>query len=155
MTASIIAIDPGASGGIAWTDRETGGADAAPMPDGMTAQIDFLRALVAEARPGLAVVERVGTFVPGDSPVAAARFARHCGWLEATLYALGVPVRQVPPATWMRGVFGASLPKDKAARKRAIKEEVQRRFPALPITLKTADALGLLEYARMRGGNLQ
>ena len=36
------------------------------------------------------------------------------------------------------------LPKDKAERKRAIREEMARRFPGLEVTLKTADALGLM-----------
>jgi len=142
---NVIAIDPGASGGIAWT--EDGQVRAVAMPEGMTGIVDELRELCARIRPEAAFVEKVGGYVPGDSAVAAAKFARHCGWLEAALYAFGCPVRQVPPATWMRGVFGAALPKEKAARKRAIKEEVQRRFPALGVTLKTADALGILEWA--------
>ena len=33
---NLIAIDPGASGGIAWTDGD--GAHAEPMPDGMRRQ---------------------------------------------------------------------------------------------------------------------
>jgi hypothetical protein len=37
-----------------------------------------------------------------------------------------------------------TLPKDKPERKRAIRELMARRFPGLEVTLKTADALGLL-----------
>ena len=37
-----------------------------------------------------------------------------------------------------------TLPKDKAEQKRAIREEMARRFPGLAVTLKTADALGMM-----------
>jgi hypothetical protein len=66
-----LAIDPGASGGLAWRDAD-GIVHAEPMPDGMTAQVDRLRSLAATL-PGLtAVMEKVGTYVPGNhvgSPV--------------------------------------------------------------------------------------
>jgi hypothetical protein len=43
-----------------------------------------------------------------------------------------------------------ALPADKTARKNAIKEQVARRFPHLDVTLKTADALGMLVWAMQR-----
>jgi len=84
--------------------------------------------------------------MPGDHPNSATKFARHCGHLEAALYALGVPFTSVVPAVWMKKL--GALPKDKPARKRAIREEMQRRFPALAVTLKTADALGVVRNPR-------
>jgi hypothetical protein len=112
------------------------------MPDGMTAQVDRLRALAAEL-PGLtAVMEKVGTYVPGNHVGSACTFARHCGHLEAALYALGIPFTEVAPGVWMKKL--GTLPKDKPERKRAIRELMARRFPELEVTLKTADALGLL-----------
>lgn len=138
---SLLAIDPGVSGGLAWRDAD-GIVHAEPMPDGMTAQVDFLRSRAASL-PGLtAVMEKVGTYVPGNHVGSACTFARHCGHLEATLYALGIPFTEVAPAVWMRKL--GALPKDKPERKRAIREEMQRRFPGLEVTLKTADALGIL-----------
>lgn len=113
------------------------------MPDGMTAQMDFLRSLAA-GLPGLtAVMEKVGTYVPGNHVGSACTFARHCGHLEAALYALGIPFTEVAPAVWMKKL--GTLPKDKPDRKRAIRELMARQFPALDVTLKTADALWLLE----------
>lgn len=136
-----LAIDPGASGGLAWRDAD-GIVHAEPMPDGMTAQVDFLRSLAA-GLPGLtAIMEKVGTYVPGNHVGSACTFARHCGHLEAALYALGIPFTEVAPAVWMKKL--GTLPKDKAERKRAIREEMQRRLPGLEVTLKTADALGIL-----------
>jgi hypothetical protein len=137
----LLAIDPGASGAFAWRDAD-GIVHAEAMPDGMTAQIDRLRTLVAD-HPGIeAVIENVGYWRPGDHPNSATKFARHCGHLEAALYALGVPFVAVVPAVWMKKL--GKLPKDKSERKRAIRELMQRRFPALPVTLALADALALL-----------
>jgi len=85
--------------------------------------------------------------MPGNSATAAVKFARHCGHIEAILHCLGVPFRQVAPQVWMK-VCGA-LPKEKPDRKRAIREDMARRFPHLRVTLKTADALGILCWSEM------
>ena len=143
----ILTIDPGASGGLALLDRE-GNVEAFPMRDGMTEQIDAIRH-IAVTNPGIkAVIEKVGFHRPGNSAVSTAKFARHCGHLEAALYTWGIPYTEVSPAVWMRAL--GTLPKDKADRKRAIKEIVARRFPHLAVTLKTADALGMLVWAMQR-----
>jgi hypothetical protein len=140
----LLAIDPGASGGLAWRDGE-GSVDACPMPEGMTTQVDLLRSLAAQL-PGVeAVLEKVGYWMPGDHPNSAAKFARHCGHLEAALYAFGIPFREVAPGVWMKSL--GTLPKEKAGRKRAIRELMARRYPHLAVTLKTADALGMLTAA--------
>ena len=140
---AILAIDPGAGGGLAIQPTE-GLAVAIPMPEGMTAQVDELRSISA-ANPGIsAIVEKVGFHRPGNSAVATAKFARHVGHIEAALYALGIPFIEVTPQGWMKSI--GSLPADKQARKRAIREEMARRFPHLSVTLKTADALGILTW---------
>lgn len=140
----VLTIDPGASGGLAWIDQE-GVTHCDPMPSGMSAQADWLRALLA-THPGIvAVMEKVGTYVPGNSGPAAATFARHCGHLEAILYTLGIPASSVAPSVWQK-VLGV-LPKEKPERKRAIREQISRRYPALSVTLRTADALGILTWA--------
>ena len=138
----IIAIDPGASGGFAWIDRD-GLVSAEPMPDGMTAICDRLRGLACISRH--AVVEKVGGYMPGNSGPAAATFARHCGHIEAALYCHCVATEQVTPQKWMKAL--GTWPKDKAERKHAIRDAMQRRYPHLKVTLKTADALGILTYA--------
>jgi len=139
----ILAIDPGASGGFAITDgTET---YCYPMPEGMTEQADAIRSLLVGNQGMQCVMERVGTYVKGNSGPAAATFARHCGHLEAILYCLGIPTVQVAPQTWMKSL--GTLPKEKPERKKAIKEAMARKYPTLKVTLKTADALGLLEYA--------
>ena len=143
----ILCIDPGASGGLAIFDTYNDVA-AWSMPEGMTAQIDAIRAASAENPNLTAVIEKVGFHRPGNSAVSTAKFARHCGHLEAALYSVGVPFEEVAPGVWMKAL--GALPADKTARKNAIKEQVARRFPHLAVTLKTADALGMLVWAMQR-----
>lgn len=139
---TIIAIDPGASGGIAVMSGDL--VEAFPMPEGMCDQVDKLLSLVVAYPHASAVLEKVGTYMPGNSGPSAATFARHCGHLEAALYCFGVPTEQVAPAKWMKAM--GSLPVEKPARKAAIKELMARRYPTVTVTLKTADALGLLTW---------
>jgi hypothetical protein len=142
MTA-ILAIDPGASGGLAWL--ADGIVTATPMPEGMTAQVDFIRAIEAQDLRLTAIIENVGHYMPGNSGPAAATFARHCGHLEAALYCLGVPMEKpVSPQTWQKAL--GPFDKDKATRKKQIKEAMARKYPHLSVSLKTADALGILTW---------
>ena len=143
----ILCIDPGASGGLAIA-RHDGSIEAYPMRDGMTGQIDAIRHIAATNPNLTAIIEKVGFHRPGNSAVSTAKFARHCGHLEAALYSVGVPFEEVAPGTWMKAL--GALPADKKARKNAIKENVARRFPHLAVTLKTADALGMLVWAMKR-----
>jgi len=143
----ILCIDPGANGGFA-VQPPYGMVEAQAMPEGMSAQIDAIRAIAASF-PGLvAYIENVGFHRPGDSAVATATFARHVGHLEAALYACGIPTTTVTPSKWMKAL--GTMPADKKDRKNAIKENMARRFPHLTVTLKTADALGMLAWAMNR-----
>ena len=145
----LIAIDPGASGGIAWT--ENGDPRCEKMPEGMTAQADLIQSIVmAEVNRGMtAIIERVGTYMPGNSGPAAATFARHCGHLEAILYMCGVSTEQVLPNKWMKSIMG-EVPKDKKDRKNKIKGLMARKYLHLKVTLSTSDALGILTWGLSR-----
>ncbi len=164
-----LAIDPGASGGIAWTDAD-GVTHAEPMPQGMTALCDAVGVLGLGKGTPRAIVEKVGAYMPGNAGPGAATFARHCGHIEAALYCHGIPFVEVTPQAWMKaGGFSAAKyhPADyktmcandrmraRAAavrrNKRDIQEAMQRRYPHLSVTLKVADALGLLAYAQDKG----
>jgi hypothetical protein len=146
MITSYLAIDPGAAGGIAWTDHD-GIVRATKMPGTMPEQVDFLRARAVEQSGIIAVVEKTGGYMPGNSGPAAATFARHCGNLDAALYALGISVRPVSPSVWMKKL---GMPKlTKPERKAWLKDFSARRYPHLTVTLATADALALLAWAQM------
>jgi hypothetical protein len=146
VIAPILAIDPGESGGFALLTSE--GVSSESMPVGMSEQIDAIRSYAA-ANPGMvAILEKVGTYMPGNSGPAAATFARHCGHLEAALYAFGIPTEQVAPGVWQRGLGGFSS--DKKKRKNEIKELMARTYPHIKVTLKVSDALGILTWAGKR-----
>ena len=140
----LLAIDPGAKGGLAFIDSD-GIVQAEKMPEGMTAQVDRLRELKFYIGLDAAVMEKVGFHVAGNAASSSAKFARHCGHLEAALYTLGIPYDEVLPTKWMKSM--GALPKDKKQRKNAIKETMARRYPHLKVTLDTADALAILTWA--------
>jgi hypothetical protein len=137
----MIAIDPGVGGGIAVLDD--GIVHATPMPEGMSEQVDYLRSLAAIGHKE-AILENVGFFRPGNSGPAACTFSRHVGHLEAACYCLGISVVKVAPQTWMKTI--GTFPRDKKERKAQIKEMMARMYPHLTVTLKTADALGILTF---------
>ena len=144
----IVAVDPGASGAFAFQDAD-GNVCTQKMPDGMTAQVDFILSLRAKSPIACFVIEKVGGYMPGNSAIAAVKFARHCGNLEAACYALGMSVVEVAPSKWMASI--GTLPTDKPERKRAIKERMARLYPHLHVTLDTADSLGIYTWA-INGG---
>lgn len=148
----VIAIDPGAKGGIAVKGVD-GTVETHPMPDGMTQTVDLLRSIVAVHRRHnvemTGIMEKVGSHREGNNAQSSCTFARHCGQLEAALYCLGVPVEQILPTMWMKHL--GAMPKEKKERKNRIKELMQRKFPHIKVTLSTSDALGILCFAT-RGG---
>jgi len=149
---SIIAIDPGAGGAIAWRDCD-GMVGFENMPATYTDLADRMRSLQLELLGGrdgpVAVIEKVGTYMPGNSGPAAAKFARHCGHVEMACYCLGIPTTQISPQAWMKRL--GALPKDKKARKNKIKEMMAAMYPHLRVTLKNADALGILTVTEASG----
>ena len=136
-----IAIDPGAKGGIAIGTDPVQVYNMPKTPTDIFALLDNISTEKCKI-----LIEKTGTYRPGNSGPSAVKFGRHCGVLEGICIGLRVPFYSVPPGKWMKSL--GSLPKEKGDRKRSIKEEMQRRFPHLKVTLVNADALGLLTYAQ-------
>lgn len=144
---TLIAIDPGASGSIVarLSDDQL---RVEKMPDTPKDILDLLEEMT-EADSKMSdlhcAIENVGGYRPGNSGPAACKFARHCGHLDMALIAAEIPHERVAPSVWMRAVL-KTVPKEKTARKNAIKADMQRRFPKVKVTLWSADALGMLVY---------
>jgi len=138
----IIAIDPGATGSIAFTIHDPPFIACIPMPKGMTNQLDILLSMT----PATTYIENVGGYMPGNSGPASVKFARHIGNIEAALYILKFPTIKVSPSSWMRTL--GKFSKDKMSRKREIKDLMARQYPFIKVTLTNADALGILTYAK-------
>lgn len=142
MPEIIMTIDPGINGGIAWIDSD-GYERCEKMPEGMTEQADFIRSLAVQGGYiTKAYMEKTGTYQPGNSGPGAVTFARHCGNLEMCLYMIGLPTEQIAPSVWMKNL--GKFSKEKAVRKKEIKDMVQRLCPHLKVTLAVSDALGML-----------
>ena len=154
---TIVAIDPGLSGGIAV--RWFGKTDCWPMPETQGDLLERLREIknVAglEGDELVCVLEEVSGFAGKAQPGSAMfRFGEHFGFIKGVIQALEVRLLLVRPQVWQKG-FGlgtASACASKTIWKNKLKAEAQRRFPHLNVTLKTADALLILEHSISAAG---
>jgi hypothetical protein len=163
----ILGIDPGASGGIAWVR----GAEvkAVPMPCTPGDTLALLRDLSSGLH--VAYIEHVVGFIPGGGAGAMFTFGEGFGYLQGCLDALGYRTIRVRPQAWQKALALGKPEKIKAgedltpagkkllAQQRALRKgdwkrkllaEAQRRFPECNVTLKTADALLILEFGRQQ-----
>lgn len=154
----ILGIDPGASGGIAVYDRQGGVVvRTIAMPDTPPDIYEALKSIRDDLAQGdiVAVMEKVGQGMPGQSSSATAKFARHNGHLDMALYALGIPTTLVTPQKWQHhfsNQIGLSKGLAKNDWKNKLKALAQAQCPYLNnITLKTADAILIALY----GGNIE
>lgn len=162
-----MAIDPGGSGAVAWR-----GVNrilyVEKMPDTPEGILALFTKCVDQHGCNLAVMEDVGTYMPGNSGPAAVTFARHCGHLDVALIAtFGSKIKMVRPQEWMKAMpltkhdpISRAVPEGerkkilserKIQRKNEIKAHVSARFPSMKVTLWNADALGILLWAETNG----
>ena len=148
-----IGIDPGANGALValfdgkpviYKFKDTDPCEAITDIIGMTE--DHAAGLVA-------YVELVGGYIGGEGAPGSAmfNFGEGCGYIRGLLRALNVKAIYVRPQAWQKGLPGMTSLKG-PARKRALRDEAQRRFPAVKVTLDNADALLLAEYGRRQEG---
>lgn len=143
-----IAIDPGASGGIAWVDR-----NGVVQADDLEMGVQKLCEIKANF-PGsstLYIEDVPYGMAQGGFLSPMAKLHRSAGRLEGAAVALGIRMIMVKPQRWQKALgLGARRNHGKDWKKH-LRDEAQRRFPELTVTLKTADALLILDYA-MQGG---
>ena len=108
----ILAVDPGASGALAFLDLAAGKLDILDMP---TVEVkrgaknkteispQMLAALIRGRAPLVAVLERVGA-MPGQGTASMFQFGRGVGMLEGALAALQIPTEYVAPLVWQKAV---------------------------------------------------
>ena len=147
---SIVAIDPGLSGGVAVLHRDQS-ITAQPMPlAGKELDLITLATLVREVGPDWIVIEKVGP-MPKQGVVSTFKFGSGYGALLGIAAALQVPTELVTPQRWKARVLHGTA-KDKPA---AI-AYCRRVFPAVALVPPRcrvphdgiADSLCLLEYGR-------
>ena len=150
----VIAIDPGKSGGVAVS--AFGKTFCHPMPgtegDRLELIRDFKRMSDVEGADCICVLEQVGGFVGKGQPGSAMfKFGEGYGFLMGVVQTLGIKLVRVRPQDWQK-VFGlgtASSCANPREWKNKLKAEAQRRFPDLNVSLKTADALLILEFYKL------
>lgn len=146
---TVIAVDPGASGGIAWARGEELGC--CPMPAAITDAVDLLRSMRAEADQCEIWIEDVPKFVGKAIPSSTtAVLFKNFGYIEGAATAFGYRVILIKPHDWQK-FFRLGTKSDCASTtewKNKLKAEAARRFPTLDVTLKTADALLILDFAK-------
>lgn len=150
----IIAIDPGASGGVAVS--VFGVVDCRPMPPTGGDVLALLRSIKVSADKSAAetvcVIQAVNGFVGKAQPGSAMfRFGEGYGFLRGVVQALGIRLELVRPQVWQKAfnLGTASRCASQTVWKNKLKAEAQRRFPQLSVTLATADALLILDWVRV------
>ncbi|MEI8290738.1 MAG: hypothetical protein WCH99_14825 [Verrucomicrobiota bacterium] len=148
---TIIAIDPGVSGGIAVESFGKTVCHAMPATQGDLLGLirDIKSAADIEGAETVCVLEEVNGFAGKAQPGSAMfKFGEHYGFIKGVVQTLGIRLVLVRPQVWQKiySLGTASRCASKTEWKNKLKGEAQRRFPRLSVTLKTADALLLLEY---------
>jgi len=145
---TIIGIDPGKGGGIAWI------SDGKPCVEKMPETLQDLWELIdaiAYGSSGLPPHQNVGNCAkayiesvhssPQMGVKSAFTFGNGFGHLEMALTAAGIPFERVSPQRWQKAM-GCMTKGDKNVSKR----RAQELFPALKVTHATADALLIAYY---------
>ena len=170
-----IGIDPGQSGGIAILDRYSDNAQLIvnhfPMPSTLYETASLVKEWIIcnEYTSCRVAIEKVhsrpatgkdGATVQGIA--STFKFGFNTGALHGMLALLGVPVEEVPPLIWMKGLAihsGKKQQGSKAEWKEALRVRAQQLFPALPIWTEKrtlgkqraiCDALLIAEYCRRK-----
>jgi crossover junction endodeoxyribonuclease RuvC len=117
--AVILAIDPGASGALAFFNPETGMLDVEDMPtlevkrgNKMKREISpqMLAGIIASRKPDRAIIELVGA-MPGQGVTSMFAFGKSYGLCIGICAGLQIPVEHVTPHKWKKAV-GAREGKD-------------------------------------------
>ena len=147
QTGRIVAIDPGASGGIAWRTAD-GGVLCAKMPETEGDTLLFMKRFNPEAYT--VYIEEVGGYIGKAQPGSAMfTFGRNTGFLIGVIMALGFRLEMVRPQVWQKrlGIGTSRTCASKSEWKNKLKAVAQRKFPTANVTLATSDALLILDYA--------
>ena len=162
-----IAIDPGKSGGVAWVEKWNHGkqtVNCVSMPETEGDIITLFRKILfhrAEDEKYTLYMEKLSGFAggpgnPGSTMFTMAKY--YWSWIFLAMYN-NIRVELVAPQKWQKeiglgtkGTFkGMTKPQAYAIKrdwKNKLKAKAQQLFPEQKVTLKTSDALLILEYAR-------
>lgn len=141
MNGNLIAIDPGANGGISILHDV--GVIVHKMPEGVGDLCQLLRLYNA---PGSYCFLELVHEMPSQRGMF--NFGKGYGHLEMALYLLNIPTEVVSPQKWIKyhclgtrgGMTGTEW-------KNKLKAKAQMLYPQIKVTLWNADSLLILDYA--------
>lgn len=167
----LIGIDPGCSGGMAARNTDSNATSAYSMPDTDTGILDLLKSFKPCSDTQVHVLcEKVGGFIgfserlihiacpscggmvpykikEGNTGSTMFTFGDNNGFIRGSCLALGYGYDTCAPRSWQK-VYNINKGKTSYSQwKRILKDRAQKLFPELKVTLKTADALLILNVA--------
>ena len=146
-----LAIDPGALGGFAWQLSDSDLAQAKSMMKDNRENAVFVRSFNLASKIPKVIIEDVPKFAGTNRPGSKMfPLGFNCGLIEGASLACLMTVIKIRPHEWQKhfNIGGRSDCEGPQDWKRRLKEHAQMLFPHLKVTLKTADALLLLAYAK-------
>ena len=148
----LICCDPGKNGGFAWTNGD-GEVGCARMPATEGDVIDLLRSARANGIERMILEDQTGCVGPNMrvSAPSSFTFGRGFGVILGAAQSMGFQVELVRAQKWQKAL-SLGTKKDaggNSAWKWKLKAHAQRLFPSAQVTLETADALLLIEYAKL------
>ncbi len=144
---TIIAVDPGKSGGIA-VEYQNGFIALHKMPETQGDVIKLICEIRDRSDEVVAVMEQVGGFTGKGQPGSAMfKFGQGYGFMLGAFAMGNIPLWLVTPNKWQK-TFGVGIKGKQTTTvwKNKLKSLAQRIYPELNITLATSDALLILEY---------
>lgn len=153
MNETIVAVDPGKSGGIAFKAplSQTSAQSMPPTLRGVcTLFQDIDKAAKKNGEEVIMVIESQ-TYCAGIKVNASTmgKFGENVGIIKGAATVLGWRIEEVRPAEWMAALSLGTRKRHptRTAWKNHLKQRAENLFPGIPVTLSTSDALLLLEYA--------
>lgn len=151
MTKTIIGIDPGMSGGIAFIYDDGVPPSCYKMPETDLDLFDLIDTTVGFDNPTAAFIEKVNAG-PKMGSSASFKFGQNVGAIRMACLAAGVRIEYVSPQKWQKEfgliVRGRGLGQDDTSKKNRNKARAQELFPGVKITHAIADCLLIAEYGR-------
>ena len=146
----ILAIDPGLSGGLAYYGPAGIILDSMPATDLDVSILIMDRLAISD----VVYIEKVGGYVGGKGAPGSSmfNFGRNVGFLHGLIAASKTRVIEVPPQRWQKTIGAGTKATHGTRWKAHLKGIAQQRQPGILITLKTADAVLLLEHAMLSEG---
>jgi hypothetical protein len=154
---TIVAIDPGASGGIAILNN--GRIQAVKMPESVQEMQSYFNYINDTFQNVVVFIEKVQAYGSDDDDTPGKKFGinkmlANYQQVLTVIQLTGFRFVEVYPISWQT-TLGLKLPKSegtetKTQRKNRYKDYAQKLFPEVSVNLKTCDALCLIQFAKVK-----